>query len=194
MHQSTATARARSFLCAITCLLASTGVTALEESRVGQESFATTRISVTIPSSVQLIGPDQVLLNTITRVNDIETELESRFESQIIREDICVRGDTNTGYYVIADTAGGADQRFTLRNETDKTLLFELQYRSDNTLETGIKLKPGRRSPLQLANRRNPQCASGNNAAFDLLFHEDQLRHLQAGTYVGTLQFTIINQ
>lgn len=198
-------------LLVISLLVAAASSSAQNASPSTDPASARMRISVTIPASLQVSGLSELI--AIEGESDISVTVLDAFNGVVdnqgdppkgmagigadggvvIRESLCIRGDTNNGYYLRAITDPGNTRQFELRNELNESLPFDVFYTSQVNVP-GEQLEPERRSTLHYANRDNPQCEQGDNALFEFLFSNDDLASLRAGAYTGIVRFTVIGQ
>lgn len=176
---------ARQTLLAATLLLLPSLCIAATQGELGSESTAVNRITLIIHPSVQ-----------ITNVDDITIYVNERNRDALHTEEVCVRGNSEASYSVLAHTGGVGESEFLLRNEEQEDLEFEVRYRSDLSAASGEVLRPNIQSQLQLSGlttgEENATCAGGNFAAFDLKFSANKLSTANPGVYTGSLTLTVV--
>ncbi len=169
-------------IAAALCAVANTGLAATQ-GEPGRETTAINRITLIIHPSLQ-----------ITNVDDITINVSQRNEDALHTEEVCVRVNGGSSYFVTAHTDDAAEPQFLLRNQDDQSLAFEVRYRSDLNESAGELLQPNVNSRLQSSPQAQASCEGGSSAAFGLKFPATQLSTAQPGVYTGLLTLTVVTE
>lgn len=172
----------KTFIAAALCAVFNIGPVVSGE-EFGREATGVPRISLTIHPNLQ-----------ITDVDDIAIDVSRRGADTLHTEELCVRVNGGSSYFVMAHTDVAAETGFQLRNQDNQNMAFEVRYRSDSNGPAGELLQPNIQSRLQYSQKAQASCEGGSLATVGLRFPEPRLSNGEPGIYTGSLTLTVVTE
>jgi hypothetical protein len=154
---------------------------------IGEESYGTSTITVTIPELVQITGVDNISFEDLTYSN-LTNGVTVADEGGV-----CVFSNTAGRGYTITATGNGTEAPFSVTNG-ESELIYSVRFNEGQTPASGAPLTHGTQSQVFEGDATTYGSAGGctsANASFDVTFAAGVLQDATAGGYTGTLTLTV---